>query len=214
MSREAAALIWSFRVVAAALCVSACVVFVILWVRSYHTAELLHGVLWGDRLLKVTSKQGKLVVLPFRPAFARGYWKWEIRRYPADSPLSFPADVRRPGSKLGFGLIRDPSYSLEQLLAPPREMNWSLTIDAISTERIEQAAGVDLATQPFIVTYAPFTSMHGTGIIVPYWFLVLLSAVIGFFLWAKPGWRFSMRSMLIAVTLIAAVLGAVVAFDK
>jgi len=213
MSGKAAKLIRPCRIAAMSLCLGACVAFAILWVPSYHTAERLHGVLWGDRLLMVASKQGKLVVLPFRPAFARGYWKWEIRRYPTNSPLSFPADFR-PGSKLGLGLIRDPSYSLQQLLAPPRDMNWPLTIDVISTERIEQAAGVDLATQPFIVTYAPFTSMHGTGIIVPYWFLVLLSAVIGFFLWAKPGWRFSMRSMLIAVTLIAAVLGAVVAFDK
>jgi hypothetical protein len=46
------------------------------------------------------------------------------------------------------------------------------------------------------------------GIIVPDWFLVLLSAALAVALWLP--WRFSLRTFLIATTLAAVLLGAIV----
>jgi hypothetical protein len=54
----------------------------------------------------------------------------------------------------------------------------------------------------------PTTSWPGS---VPHWFLVLLSATIASAPWVRQlKWRFSLRTLLIAMTLVAVLLGAVV----
>ena len=53
-----------------------------------------------------------------------------------------------------------------------------------------------------------FNFKYGSGSVygyVPHWFLVLLSATLAALPWIK--WRFSLRTMLIGMTLIAVVLG-------
>jgi hypothetical protein len=51
---------------------------------------------------------------------------------------------------------------------------------------------------------------------VPYWFLVILSAFItavtGWLPWKR--WRFSVRTLIVATTLVAVVLGLIVWFSR
>ena len=52
---------------------------------------------------------------------------------------------------------------------------------------------------------------HWPEVVLPHWFLVLLSGVFGLAPWIhKPNWRFSLRTLLLATTLVAVVLGLIV----
>jgi hypothetical protein len=52
----------------------------------------------------------------------------------------------------------------------------------------------------------PFSS--GYALIVPDWLLILLSAALGILPWLR--WRFSLRTLVIATTLFAVVLGVII----
>ena len=64
------------------------------------------------------------------------------------------------------------------------------------------------------ISGASSATLQGWGVSAPFWFLVLMTASSAIALWMERPWRFSIRSLLIAVTVIATVLGLVVAFDK
>ncbi len=74
------------------------------------------------------------------------------------------------------------------------------------------------------LTYGAETRIFGFGantkggsksVRIPHWFLVLLSATLAYVPWL-PWWspRFSLRTMLIVTTVVAIVLGLVVAFAR
>jgi hypothetical protein len=56
--------------------------------------------------------------------------------------------------------------------------------------------------------YLTFFRLQGAGVMMPYWCGVLLSAALAAVPWMP--WRFSLRTLLIATTLVALVLGAIV----
>jgi hypothetical protein len=51
-----------------------------------------------------------------------------------------------------------------------------------------------------------------TALIAPHWLPALLSAALAVIPWISRSWRFSLRTLLIVTTLIAVVLGLMVAF--
>jgi hypothetical protein len=134
-----------------------CVLFVVLWVRTYCRIDLF----WGP----VTTR-GQIVVVSMRGRVFAGenyggrstqwstqsgnlYAKWR-----SASTTIFPAR-----DALGFALVADP---------------------------------------------------NSLGMVVPYWFAVLVAAIFAKIPWAHWSKRFSVRTLLIATTLIAVVLGLVV----
>jgi hypothetical protein len=53
--------------------------------------------------------------------------------------------------------------------------------------------------------------IDNAGIMAPYWFLVSIFATVGTLAWIhKLKWKFSLRTLLIATTLVAVVLGLIV----
>jgi hypothetical protein len=50
--------------------------------------------------------------------------------------------------------------------------------------------------------------LAGTGLVIPYWSLVLVTPLLAVAPWIR--WRFSLRTVLIATTLVAVVLGLIV----
>jgi hypothetical protein len=89
---------------------------------------------------------------------------------------------------LGFGTISNPQY-------------W------IRLPRPENPHG------KLLFHYSTTTTLHGTGVIIPYWFLVLLSGTVA----ALPhvGWppRLSMRGMFGVMTFASVLLGLVAWLD-
>src|SRR5262245_19902032 len=70
----------------------------------------------------------------------------------------------------------------------------------------EKLPPMDLKTVLGFVKYQ--RTAKGFRIRVPYWSLILLSAISGFLPWIR--WQFSLRTLLIAFTLAALVLGLIV----
>jgi hypothetical protein len=138
-------------------CGIACVLLIVLWVRSYWRTDSM--TLWKaspSRFAYIQSVAGRLnfckdVMSPGEPRF---------QTLPLDeSSTGFIRALRRCENRFGFGEISD----------------WSLS-----------------------------------AVIVPYWFLVLASMAITAAPWITLiRFRFSLRTMLIATTLIAVVLGLI-----
>jgi hypothetical protein len=68
-----------------------------------------------------------------------------------------------------------------------------------------------------------FSSVAGFGLrcnsgvcvfVVPYWFAVLIAGAFSFALWSRVKYRFSLRSLFIAMTFLAVVLGMTAWLDR
>ena len=57
-------------------------------------------------------------------------------------------------------------------------------------------------------------TLRGSGIVVPYWFLVLLCGLAATALQLERPWRYTTRSLFIAFTFVAIVLGLVAKLDR
>ena len=77
-----------------------------------------------------------------------------MRRYPAGDVMSFPVgDVRQYEKALGFGIIRQPIYFV---MRPTQETpQGTIELCGASSARL-----------------------RGSGVIVPYWFLVLMTVMV------------------------------------
>jgi hypothetical protein len=167
------------------------VLLVGLWIRSHTSADRLHGCIHGRKSFLIASKQGRVVFLCFKSHGHANWWKWETRSYPVDDMLSFPSgDPRQRDSFAGFGSIVRPTYFV---MRPTYQMPDGTTV---------------------MMFGAATATLRGSGIIVPYWFLVLSSSLLGCIVSLRRAWRFSLRSLLIAVTLSATVFGLIATLDR
>jgi hypothetical protein len=131
------------------------VVLVVLWVRSYTTADALGGTTNAPRILLVRSSWGLLHILYFDDDTQSRDWKIESETL-TDNDKRFERKWNPILVKFGFGYLR---------------------------------AGSD-----YSITF-------------PDWLPVLLTATLGAVPWVR---RFSLRTLLIATTLVAVILGLVV----
>lgn len=69
---------------------------------------------------------------------------------------------------------------------------------------------------PSILGFGFRATSKDIAVVVPYWFLVFLSAALAFALWHKykKKWQFSLRELLIAMTVVAVVLGLIVVLAR
>jgi hypothetical protein len=146
------------RIAVTALCLTACVLLVALWVRSYSRADYAHCPWRVPRMLMVDSYLGRVSV-------------YTQEEYPyVDMPLP---------SGWGFG-----TYS----------------IDFIAQENKRGALDYWLYTSDPWGWYVRF----------PHWLPVLTTAVVGATCGLFKQRSFSLRTLLIATTLVAAGLGLIV----
>jgi hypothetical protein len=195
------------RTLAAVVCLAASVALGALWVRSYQVADRLQGRIWFSRSFVIGAKQGRLAVVTFRQhvppdpeaemflvnsgLLVPNRWVPVTASYPAKDEMSFPVgDARQYDSAVGFGLLRQPAFMVTR-----------------STFQTPLGGTV-------YISGSASARLNGWGVSVPIWFLVLTSGALGVALCRERPWRLSMRGMFVAVTVIAVVLGLVVAFDK
>ena len=141
-------------------CAIACVLLIVLWVRSYRIADGIWCPVSGSDVFGLFSAHGTTTAFTndLRSGYFKGYW--EIRHDPIADPhiidyhLHAHSDYR---GAFGFGIIHSP----------------------------------------------PLLSVG-----VPHWFLIVLAVSFAVLPWGK--WRFSLRTLLIATTLVAVVLGLAV----
>ncbi len=173
------------------VCLIACLAFVALWLRSYHQADRIHGRFSGRESFLIASKQGRVTAARFRWHGAANWWTWGIHTFAVDDEMSFPVgSVRQYESAAGFGTISNPTYMVMR-----------------STFETPEGATI-------LISGAAVATLRGSGIILPYWFLVLVTGLIGTTIRSENPWRFSTRTLLVTVTFVAVVLGLVAALDR
>lgn len=185
------AMVWFFRVASGCCLLLATCVLLGLWIRSYESADRLHGRIRGYCDFTIASKQGRVVAFCFMPHGHPNWWKWETRTYPVDDELSFPSgDPRRYSPYAGFGVIGDQFYSVMRSTYHTPDGNTIMMFGAASA------------------------TLRGRGIILPYWFLVASATLMGYLLIRPRFWRFGIRSLILVMTLSAIAITLLQALDR
>ena len=177
--------------VATVLCILACIALASLWVRSHRIADRLHGRIWFPQSFLLASKEGHVAVIVLQWHGAKNWWRWRVVGYPVDDELSFPTGgAKQYASWLGFGWINNPLYMV---------MRSSFT----------RPDGTEV-----MLMGAATATLRGSGPLMPYWFLVFVSAALAGLLQWKKSWRFSLRSLLIGITLVSVALGLAIVLGR
>jgi hypothetical protein len=149
------------RIAVTALSLTACVLLIALWVRSYW---------WHDMVAcGFTSKDGIII----------------------DSTNG------------GLGLLRMSLHG-----TPTTFVNWKVTSIWSPSE-----GPLPIGSEESYTAFFFKRLTDGFSLSVPYWFLVLLFAALGTLAYTSRWKRFSLRTLLIATTLVAVALGTVIYFS-
>ena len=166
-----------------------CLLLIVLWVRSYWWADRLHGRIIGDRMFVVASKEGRTVLVGFQH-HTPSNWPWEVTSYPCDDARAFPVGPERwYRPVLGFCWMRQPFFVAEE---------------AVPLDATGQRRGLLLGP-------GALASLNGSGPMVPSWSTVLFCAAAAAAPWVRWSKRFSLRTLLIAATVVAGALGLIIA---
>ena len=149
------------RIAVTLLSLTACVLLIALWVRSYWHHDIVRVPVSSNYILEAFQIRGRATFEVFD-----------------NSSLVSP--FRNPGGWMSAPLKGSPNWADWEL----RTATWGLNTPG--------ARGVDVT--------------------VPHWFLILVIALLATLTWMPwLPWRFSLRTLLIATTLVAVALGIVVA---
>ena len=139
----------------AAFCGVACMLLIVLWLRSFDAATTYYGRISGTQAVELISQRGFTGLVLFDPSI---------------TPHSY---------KARWGL-----RTVELTLAEPQ---WDFGIRSESDRYLQ--------------------------LMVPWWFIVLIVAVSPFVA-LTIRWRFSLRTMLIATTVVAVALGGIAIYGR
>jgi hypothetical protein len=128
--------------------------------------------------------------------WVRSYWYWDSVRagYP---PCLYAMDSANGEFAVGGFAPTDPDLKVVP--------SWKYVCG--DSERSMSFVRIDRATTLGRVGFAFGFDGSGFGIAFPYWFPVMLCSGVGLVLWKNWTPRFSLRTLLIATTLLAVVLG-------
>jgi hypothetical protein len=181
------------RIAFSAVCGVVCLLLVVLWVRSATTFDRLRGTTSRRTMAIVVSYEGRLSVVHADMGYVP--WTWPTRDSGPVLSNNITLEVFGDGAgfdsrdtdlmwpnrtTMGFGAIYGSSY--------PNIPNWHTGWHVTGLTGRSYSSG-------------------GTGIIAPHWFpLVIALSFVGV-PWIR--WRFSLRTLLIATTLVAVGLGLI-----
>ena len=150
------------RIAFSVTCLIACVLLVVLWVRSYRYTEIIS--VW-----RMTSAQERITPPEWTFCIMRGSIGFDY--FPDTSPFA----TREWECE---------SFPVEEIPPPP--------------------------PLPFLGFYVGLSPAQ-RDFYAPHWFLILITVALAAFPWLRQlSWRFSLRTLLIATTLVAVVLGIIV----
>ena len=161
------------------------------WIRSYTSAERLHGRAWSLESWMVASKEGRVTLLWFTSHGHPQWWQWSIHSYAVDDVMAFPTgNLRQYESCCGFGRIERPLYFV---MRPTYQTPEGTTVHLLG---------------------AATATLNGSGLIVPYWMLVLIAFTTSILLVVSWPPRFSILSLLTMMSVISVTLGLVAILDR
>jgi hypothetical protein len=193
MSGKRAALMRYFRSAASVLCGLSCAILLFFWVRSYSSADRLHWPIWGKKSVVIASKEGRLILVSYESDPAPNEWKTGVYSFSVDDDQAFPrGSVRIHEWLAGFGLIRQPTYFVPE---------WK-------KERLDIRPGY------WQIWSAMNKTLKGSGVVIPFWFAMLMTLAVLTLVWTRRPWRYSTRTLLIAMTAVAILLGLIAVLDN
>jgi hypothetical protein len=136
--------------------------------------------------------------------WVRSYWR-------QDYMLGWASDSRTISSLSSNGWLSLDSQWFNKTSEPSQLPNWEITSRIIQPDPIF-GTSPRLAPLPGWNWHSYATRRNASrGLVVPYWFLVVLAIAFAAPPWIhKLNWRFSLRTLLIATTLLSVLLGLVV----
>jgi hypothetical protein len=168
------------RITVTALSVTACVLLIALWVRSYWFKDTVVANLLG-RNFQANSLEGRLSFATISKPMATlpKRWVFQSRSIPTEEP-------QQPIRQRGYSGVYGGGRGSPQ------------------TSRIK--------ADPFSVTVTRTPTFVVRGIGMPHWAWLLPVAIAAAALWLPRSKRFGLRTLLIAMTLVAVGLGLIVLF--
>jgi hypothetical protein len=153
-----------------------------LWVRSYWIADRVNAPLRGKQSFAISSMFGGLTLVTYESRPDPNEWKSGYYLCGVDDREAFPGRIP---TTLGFSRIPQPFHWVTEVTIPMpgKPPGWNTVYNA----------GV--------------TQLSGTALTVPFWCLVATTCAITLAPWLR---RYSLRTLLIATTLVCVVLGLVV----
>jgi hypothetical protein len=219
------------RITAALLCLAACAFLIVLWYRSYNHFDLIRGPLPNSRGFHICSSDGRLEVTEFRPPTAV-HWQQssvtlsQFDQIPQMQQLKkryqmYQMSLTRSAERLPIKSSHDLDLQLEQAnrdfeyireeLKQGLLRIWPVAPNTASPPRISITAG------PVAQIHFGFgfqSSASGATFGVPFWFLILLSGACAAIIGLRRRLRFSLRTLLIAMTIAAIALGVFTRFYR
>jgi hypothetical protein len=190
------------RIAFSAVCGVFCLLLIVLWVRSYWALDVFVANLPTATAVQSVSTNGRLYLHSF-PASVDATWSWASL---TDSQID--AAMNKRLGLLETNIFPPLSKQLARLFASSiREQTRQRLIarmTGITKWPLESATSA---------TYLGFAcKRHATGwsLVCPHWFPALISGFMAIFVGTRPRLRFSLRTLLIATTLVAVVLGLIV----
>jgi hypothetical protein len=155
-----------------------------------------------SRLLRIAWSVGwGILCLLLAVLWVRSYWWSDIVSYRPDK-----VTLHRAYSHDGLVIFRDNSTGLLLMHDPP-DIGWTLRT-SWSPKHSRQEASAPLLKRIFRrVTWSDWSRVFDLH--TPYWLMVMFATALGSAPWLF-GRRFSLRTLLIATTLVAVVLALVV----
>jgi hypothetical protein len=144
------------RIAFTAMCGIVCLLFVVLWVRSYKSEDRVSGHL-GSVGVRFYSSRGWIICFK-NNAIGPGQYPWSI--------------------DLGADYWLAPNDSRLRFSSPADFLSGAAT----------------------------------SNISMPHWFVIVIATSLAMVPWLR--WRFSLRTLLIAMTVIAALLGTIIALSR
>lgn len=167
-----------------------CLAVAMSWVRSYVVFDRMAGPSERGKSLIFVTYEGRITAVKVNSRISREWPGWDhgpVR----SSERKIEDIIWYSPSLLGFDWISDELYVNVPNSVPPNGY---------------QPAGLT----------GPSWACRGTGLMFPHWFAALLLGLVSMLPWLKAptSYQFSLRSLLIATTLISILLGLIVWDDQ
>jgi hypothetical protein len=152
------------------------------------------------RLLNIASIVCLVVCVALMGMWVRSFWRW-------DQIAGHLSDRQLFGIDSLDGRLKFTSFPS----TPNRYSPWRMTSQPTGKLSAELRAGQIRSNG---IGFAGDFAWNYSYLILPYWFAVLIAGAFSLARWSQVKYRFSLRTLLIATTILAVILGMIAWLDR
>jgi hypothetical protein len=220
-----------FRIGASLACLIACVFFIALWILSYRSLGQVNCKWSATRAVEAVSVNGRMVFFEF-PSTTSSAWR-SLLDAQVLMCLESDAQMAKLTNQLAYaemkraeiGVVARNRRSPKAAQADRQIAVLTNQIQAYRNQVRQQAVlgSLTLSGSQFGTSFPSVLNRSGFGfgrlpfgwmLSVPYWFPVVVSGLLAAALGIGKTWRFSLRTLLIAMILVAMAIGTLAALVR